>query len=363
MRMTWKVARLFETDVHVHVSFPLIVIWFVVLAKGIGHTAATLGMALSLFVFACVCILAHEFGHVLVARRYGIKTKEITMLPVGAVSRLEKNPESPAEDLVISAAGPLVSLALALFFYVAAKLAGDPLVGNLTQVAAASIWAKLCWTNVIIALVNLIPALPMDGGKLVKAGLSLVVDHATAARIAAWTSYAAGVILLVYGLRADPFFVILAGVVIYCARQETQRLRAEALAKDPLVKAAVVTDFDFLTPDVALIDVLDDVLTNPQRDLPVLEGDRLCGIVTRDAIKRGLAGGTRRVLVREIMAEEFAVVHVEEKLEEALAWMLAEDLWVMPVTDGEQLVGMLRLSDAEEAQLHFDAQHEALEAG
>lgn len=363
MRMTWKVARLFDTDVHVHVSFPLMVIWFVVLAKGIGHTPATLGMALLLFAFACVCILAHEFGHVLVARRYGIQTKEITMLPVGAVSRLEKNPENPVEDLIVSAAGPVVSIALALVFYLFAKMAGDPRVGDLTQVAAASIWAKLCWTNVIIAMVNLIPALPMDGGKLVKAGLSLIVDQASATRIAAWLSYVAAILLFVYGLRADPFFVILAGVVAYCARQETQRLRAEALAKDPLVKTAVVTDFDFLTPDVALMDVLDDVLTNPQRDLPVLDGERLCGIVTREALKRGLAGGKRRVLVREIMAEEFAVVHVEEKLEEALAWMLAEDLWVMPVTDGEQLVGMLRLTDAEDVQLHYAAQAEALEAG
>ena len=230
-------------------------------------------------------------------------------------------------------------------------------------VASGTIWAKLFWMNVIITLVNLMPALPMDGGKLIKAGLSLVTRQATATRIAVGLSYASGVAMLAFGIKVDPFFVLLAFIVVYYARQETQRLRVEALAKDPLVGSAVVTQFAYLAPDDALLDVLDGVLANPQRDLPVLEGANLCGIVSLDAIKKGLAGGSRRVLVREVMAEEYAVVHVEEKLADAMAWMLAEDLWIMPVTDGNQLVGMLRLADAEDIQLEHAAQTEALRAG
>lgn len=350
MQMTWKVARLFDTDVRVHVNFPLIIIWFVVLAKSMGHTGESLALLLGLFAAACASILLHEFGHVLVARRHGIPTKDVTMLPIGAMSRLERNPEDPTADLAISAAGPLVSIALAFAFLLGAKATGQPFL------------RYLFWTNMIVAGLNLIPALPLDGGKMIKALLSLVLEKATATRIAAGTSYAAGIVLFVYGIRADPFFVIVSGMVVYCARRETQRLRAEELAKAPLVRTAVVTHFEYLSPDSPLAEVFDLVLASPQRDLPVVDGNKLCGIVTRAAAKRGLRGGAAQVLVRDVMAKDFAVVHVEEKLEEALAWMLAEDLWVLPVTNGEVLVGMLRLADAEDAQLMHSAQLDALDA-
>lgn len=363
MRKTWKVTSLFGTDVHVHASFPLIVMWFVIVARDAGHSTATLSIALLLFALACLCLLAHEFGHVVAAKRFGIATHEVTLLPIGAVSRLTRNPDSPEHDLLITAAGPAVSLLLAAAFLVAAVLVDDADVWDLTRVASSSLWAKLFWTNVIIAAVNLVPAVPMDGGKLIKAGLTLSIGAARATRIAVVTSYATAAIFLAVAWYIDRFFYILAALVFVCAWREAQRLRAEQLAKHPKVSVAVITEFDYLNPDAQLLEVMDAVLGNPQRDFPVLDGERFTGMVTRGDFTRGLKGGSRTVLVREIMRGEFPVVHADQHLHEVLAWMQAEGHWVLPVTDGVQLIGIVRLADAEAIELFHAAQTAALKAG
>lgn len=362
MRMTWKVTSLLGTDVCIHASFPLIVMWFVVVARDLGHNSATLAMALALFALASLCILAHEFGHVLAARRFGIGTHEVTLLPIGAVSRMTKNPDSVEQDLVISAAGPAVSVGLALAFAFLAMVSNDHDVFNVTRVAGATIWTKLFWTNVIIAVVNLVPALPMDGGKLIKAGLTLTLGAKRATRIAIVLSYVTGALFCAIGWRLDRFFYVFAALVVVCAYRESQRLRAEEAAKHPRVKDAVVSVFDYLHPEAALADIMDEVLGNPQRDFPVIEGERFAGVVTRTDFARGMKGGAQTVLVREVMRGDYPVVHAEENLVDVLAWMRSEGIWVLPVTNGEHLIGVVRLADAAEIELFHAAQSAALKA-
>lgn len=360
MGPTWTVARFAETDVRVHWTFPFVVFWFVVVALDMGHTPASLSAALLLLFLACVCVVAHEYGHVIAARAHGIETKEITMLPIGAVSRLEKNPETREAEIAIAAAGPAVSVALAVTFFLLARAAHDDYFTRLGEVAFATMWGKLFWTNVIIAAINLLPALPMDGGKILRAWGTLLAGDGPATTVTIVLSHLTAVLLAALGFVADPFFWIMAALVWACAVGEARRLRAEALAKELVAGAAVTEDFHYLTPDMSVLPVLEELFSLPQRDFPVLAGADLVGFVSRADLAKGVRGGTEDVLVGAIMRRVYAFARAEEKLSAVLARMTEERLHVMPVIEEDRFVGVIKRAEAQEHEDVHQAQRAAV---
>src|SRR5262245_21301590 len=185
--MTWsfRIARIAGTDVKVHVTFLLLVACWAVSGYQEGRTPGAVHptvLLLSLF----TCVIVHEFGHIRIARRFGVRSPDVILLPIGGVARLERIPDKPKEELLIALAGPVVTLVLAAVFYGWLKLTGQPITTVSDDLAHTPLAMALMAMNVILLVFNLIPAFPMDGARVLRAVLASRLGFANAARTPAW---------------------------------------------------------------------------------------------------------------------------------------------------------------------------------
>jgi len=240
MRGSWKLGELSGIGVFVHWSFvllPVLVVWSTLSAGGgIGAAAGAVLFVLALF----GCIVLHELGHALAARHFGISTRDITLLPIGGMARLSRMPKNPVQELGIALAGPAVNVVIAL-----ALLVGLQMYGGVGQVFAAGLWggsflARLMLANVALVVFNLIPAFPMDGGRVLRSLLAMQMSHLTATRIAAGVGQALAIGLGILGLFTGQItLLLLAAFVFLAARGEAAMVEAEALWQQPRPEAQV----------------------------------------------------------------------------------------------------------------------------
>lgn len=222
---SWNLGRFAGIDVRIHWTFLLLplYIYFSSLVAGSGVVAASVAVLLLLAIFGCVVL--HEYGHALTARQFGIPTRDITLLPIGGVARLERMPRSPLQELAIAVAGPAVNVVIAAGLFVA--LALPPVVAAL-PVAVASFLTQLAWVNVALVVFNMLPAFPMDGGRVLRAVLAMVLPYAAATRAAAGVGQVAAIGLALLGLFSGNFvLVLLAGFVFLAARGEVMMVRQQ----------------------------------------------------------------------------------------------------------------------------------------
>src|SRR5882762_10979856 len=206
MRWSWKIGRIAGIDLYVHATFFLLILWVVLLhaLEGRSVQAVVSGVAFIVALFACVVL--HEFGHALTARRFGIPTRDITLLPIGGVSRLEHIPEDPRQELQMALAGPAVNVALAAALLGVMRALGTSPFGRVSMVGGGFL-TRLFWVNVSLALFNLLPAFPMDGGRVFRALLALRLDRVRATAIAARMGQALALLLGFAGLFFNPFLI------------------------------------------------------------------------------------------------------------------------------------------------------------
>src|SRR5665213_3662077 len=185
MRWSWKIGRFAGIDVYVHATFFLLILWVVVLHWIQGRTVEAVISGVVFIVALFACVVLHEFGHALTARHYGIPTKDITLLPIGGVSRFERMPDKPWQEFWVALAGPLVNLALAAVIYLALFLTDGfkPVTG--LSITSGPFWERMLVANLVLAIFNVIPAFPMDGGRVLRALLSTRLDHVRATQVAA----------------------------------------------------------------------------------------------------------------------------------------------------------------------------------
>src|SRR5690242_9787644 len=213
MKWSWRIGRLLGIDVYMHATFLILLVWL-----GISYYLPPPGLAevingLTLIVALFAIVILHEMGHALMARRFGIRTKDITLLPIGGVARLERMPEDPRQELLVALAGPAVNVALAgLLFAVLAPTMGRGVLWawNEEMRTLGAFLGQMLWVNVALVLFNLIPAFPMDGGRVLRALLAMRMDYAQATRIAAQIGQGIAVVFGLTGLFFNPFLVIIA---------------------------------------------------------------------------------------------------------------------------------------------------------
>lgn len=350
MRWSWRIGRLAGIDVYVHATFPLLLAWIAVSAyQRQQSTAAVVGaVAFILAIFAIVVL--HELGHALTARRYGIATRDITLLPIGGVARLERMPREPRQELLVALAGPAVNVALAALLYVlllAIRGAAASTTDALTlddPVAGGSLLARLIAVNVWLALFNLIPAFPMDGGRVLRALLAMRSRNyaratETAARVGRFFALLFGLIgLFVVG---NPFLVFIALFVWLGAAAEASAVQTSAMLDGVPLSQVMITDVRTLEPGDPLRRAMELTLTGFQQDFPVLEHGAVVGLLTRQQLVRGLAERGPDAPVGSVMGREFQSVTPDEPVEEALTRLKACACHAMPVVRGRELIGVL----------------------
>ena len=363
MKWSYSVARVSGIDIRIHATFALILAYGAFrwgFPKGLEGASslpgAVFGMGLMILLFACVVL--HELGHSLVAQKFGLKVREILLLPIGGVARLEKNPEKPLHELLIAAAGPLVNVAIAVVLFFVGGLAvnfGGIEGGSLLQSAdgppsLVTLWGWLFTANVALALFNLIPAFPMDGGRILRAALALKMGFSRATRIATGVGQAIAFAFGLFGvLSGNLLLVVVAFFVFMGAGQE----RAEEQARTVLTTLRVGDAYNkhalTLAPGDHVSKVVDYILTSYQPDFAVVQGGRLLGIVTRDEVLKTLATEVVDLYVAGIMRREFLSVDASQGLDEVRLLLGEKGERIAAVNQGEEFLGLVSAEDIGEA--------------
>jgi Zn-dependent protease len=345
---SWKIGEAAGIGVYVHATFLLLIGWVALSYWLQGGDLATVlaGIGFILALFACVVL--HEFGHALTARRYGIKTRDITLLPIGGVARLERMPEKPSEELKVALAGPAVNLVIAGVLWAGLLLAGNaaPLSG--LSLTGGSFLGRLLMVNLLLVGFNLIPAFPMDGGRVLRALLATRLEYTRATQLAAALGQGIAFLFGLVGLFSNPFLVFTALFIWIGASQEASMVQMRSALGGIPVSRAMLTDFHALAPNDPLSRAVQLVLSGSQQDFPVLEDGSVAGVLTRADLLSALARGGQNSRVQDIMRPRFEVVESSEMLERASARLQECDCHTLPVTQAGRLVGLLTMENVGE---------------
>lgn len=297
MKWSARLGRFAGIDVFVHVTFLALLAWFAFVYWSQTGTIAGVATGLSLILMLFLCVLLHEFGHALTARRFGIRTRYITLLPIGGLAMLENMPKDPWQEIIVALAGPAVNLVIAAVVFVAIAASGQPGGPMSLQMGPGGILPALLTANLILAVFNLLPAFPMDGGRVLRAALSLRMGRVRATRAAAAVGQALAVGLGLLGLTGNPLLILIAVFVWIGAGAEAGAVEVEARLKGQPAGRAMITDYQALAPSDTLGRAIDLTLATTQKDFPVLDAGEIVGVLGQAAILQGLrdAGAGGRV--------------------------------------------------------------------
>ncbi len=352
MRWSWQMGRIAGIRLQMHWTFLIIIAWVIMVhvAEGATLLAAAAGVVLVLAVFACVVL--HELGHALTARRFGIKTRDITLLPIGGVARLERMPDEPRQELLVAIAGPAVNVAIATLLAVGLGLAGQlrPMA-DVTRVGAGFL-SQLLWINVFLVLFNMLPAFPMDGGRVLRSLLAFKLPYARATRIAATAGRAMAVLFGLAGLLLpNPFLVFIAIFVYLGAGAEAQMVEMRVALDGITVRDAMMTRFTALRDSATLGDAAEELLAGAQQDFPVVADGRLLGVLSRGALVKHLREQGRETRVGGLVEGSCQTAVEHEPLERALQRMRAAGCATMPVVRAGIVVGLVTMENVSELLL------------
>jgi stage IV sporulation protein FB len=353
MRWSYRIGRIAGTDIKVHVTFVLFIGWIALSAYQSRGPAAALDITLFLLLLF-LCIVLHEFGHILMARRFGVRTPDVILLPIGGVARLERIPDEPKQELLIALAGPAVTLGIAAALYLILMLAGDQPSLRDPTTGDVPLLVRLLGANIWLLLFNLIPAFPMDGGRVLRALLASRLGLVRGTRAAATLGQMLAVAGGLYGLtRPEPFLVLIAFFVFLGANAEAAAVETRAAGEGLRVPQMMVTDFRTIPIHARLGQAVQLLLSGEQREFPVVDNSgRVVGILTRDNLIRGLSERGSDSTVAEAMTADVPTVSPTLGFQEALERLRSSRLPALPVVDGNgSLVGLLTLDNITDLML------------
>jgi Zn-dependent protease/CBS domain-containing protein len=329
--------RLMGVPIRLHFTFVLLLIFLVVIGLGSNQSPGTY----TLFVLALiVSVLLHELGHAFISSLYGIRTLEIMMFPIGGTARLER-PAKPGEEFWIALTGPLVNLLIAgsifTVLYVQHKTVNlfafeQPADGNLAD--------RIALSNLILAGFNLLPAFPMDGGRMLRALLSRLRNEYEATRIATWSGRMLAISMGLYGFVYLPMLAFVAFFIYLGAANEGAASRGRSLTQGIPVRAAMLTDYRTLAHGSTIRDAANLLLATSQQDFPVVHGEQVVGLLGRNALLRGMALEGPDSYIAAHMEREFASIAPDQDLSEILPLMANSGACAL-VMQEDKLLGLL----------------------
>jgi Zn-dependent protease/CBS domain-containing protein len=345
MKWSWKLGRFIGIDVYVHATFFLLIGWIAISywfqENSIAAVLSGVGFILALF----GSVVLHEYGHALTARKFGVKTRDITLYPIGGVARLEQIPDNPKEELWVALAGPAVNVVIAavLFVWLGITAAFEPL-GNISLTGGSFI-ERLMITNLILVGFNMIPAFPMDGGRVLRALLAMRLEYTAATQIAAYIGQGIAFIFGFIGLFSNPFLVFIALFVWIGAAGEARMVQMKSALSGIPVSRAMLTNFETLAPSDTLAFAVQNALASIQQDFPVIENGQVIGVLTKADLLKGLNGYGSDGRVADAMQRDFATADSHEMLETAFARLQNCGCHTLPVLHHDQLVGLVTMEN------------------
>ena len=345
-------------QIRMHITFPLILVWGAVqfgLLAGLGARGAVFGVLVTLLLF--VIVVLHELGHSFVAQSYGITVRQIVLLPIGGVALLERIPEKPSQEFAIAIAGPLVNFGLAAVMAVLGLVLGVDLqlrgfgtvLQQLGEGSLQAIFSYIFVLNLFLGLFNLLPAFPMDGGRVLRALLASRMDYARATALAVAIGQGLAWLMGLWGFLGGGFFLILVAIFIYTgAGQEGRMVQLRSVLRDLTVGQAYSRQVKALTPRSTLREAIDITLNSFQSDFPICEGEQLVGLLTHTQVVKALHRTGPDSLVTDFMHKDLIPVSPDQSLYQAQKRLMGEGLDALPVVDAGRFVGLVTSRDVNE---------------
>ncbi|HLK61316.1 MAG TPA: site-2 protease family protein [Chthonomonadaceae bacterium] len=347
----WSALRILTVagiPIRLHFTFLILLVWVAVSNVSQGQVAVWASLLMVIGTFACVVL--HELGHALVAQRFGIGTRDIVLYPIGGIASLTGQPR-PRQEIWIALAGPAVNVLIAALLFVGLQVAGLPILGipingiKPGASAAQFVLTNLLWINVALAVFNMIPAFPMDGGRVLRAMLALFLDETQATVIAARIGQFLAALFGLFALFNQQLLLIfIAGLVYFAAGQEAARYQTQALVRGHKAREAMMREFHTLPSGTTLKEAAETLIAGSQHDFPIMNGDEVIGILSRSALIRGFTTEDTDNYVTSFMERDFTWVRPEADLQSVLP-QISTDLPILVMEpdaqDNPRLIGML----------------------
>lgn len=354
MKGSLFLGRISGIKIFIHWTFLILIFWIIGsgISRGLGMESILLYLIFVLAIFACVVL--HELGHSLTAKRYDIPTKDITLLPIGGLARFERLPEEPKKELIIAIAGPVVNFAIAgiiYFFWDKQVFQAE----QLQEITSSNFVFMFMSVNLFIGLFNLIPAFPMDGGRILRATLSFKMGRVKATRVASLIGQFLAIGFVFIGFFSNPFLILI-GIFVYLgARAEAEYVQSQSLLKNYFVKDVVMKEFYTIKADNSVEEVVKMMLNSQVKDFLVVENNSVVGTLNRNRIIKALSEEGKNVSVSKIMDTEFITLAPQLPLEEFYLRMRQYPDKIFPVIENGNLKGILDAENVFEFLMVRDA--------
>ena len=327
--------------IYLHWTFILLIGYVVFVYRGLDVFGILWAVFFVLTLFLCVTL--HELGHALTAKRFNIQTKDIILLPIGGVARFNSLPEDPRQELLVTLGGPAVNLAIAgLIFLFLSITGGFPDLSQIRVIDGSNFLFMLMLVNVFVAIFNMLPAFPMDGGRVLRALLSFKYPRHVATRIAANVGQVLAAIFVVVGIFNNHPFLIIIGIFVYFGAQaEAKFVHSRTFLSGYHVGDVLMREYYSLETGQTIADAVKMLLNTQAKDFLVMREGQVVGTLNRSEIIKSLTELGADVPVERVMNQEVRVLHPSMPLEELYQRVNGKGNSLMPVMQRDQLVGVL----------------------
>lgn len=353
MRWSFPVGKIFGIPIKVHYTFLLLFIFIWYVESSILSPAAGL-QSVAFWTLIFICVLFHELGHSLVAKSYGLSVASIVLLPIGGISQITEIPRDPIKEVGITIAGPIVNFVIAGILFLFGKFLNSSLQFSEISLQSGSMVVDLFWANVMLGLFNIIPAYPMDGGRILRGIIAMKKEYLEATRVAADVGKLFAIGFIVAGFFFN-WWLILVGIFIFSgASSEAEAAAVSSTLEKIAVSKLMIADFKTISPDEPLTAVVEKSLHTFQNDFPVMSSGKFVGVLTRSSVIESLHHRLHETRVGEIARRDFPTISPDETAAEALAAMRAAHVTVAPVEQDGTVLGIITIEKLLEASDVFN---------
>ncbi len=346
MKNSLFIGKIAGIQIFIHWTFPLIILWIIFsnARKGLNVEQITWSVFFVLTLFVCVTL--HELGHALAAKRFHIKTKDITLLPIGGVARLENMPEKPMQELIVALAGPAVNGVLFLIIYIVLQIAGMPFeFSSITHITADNFFFNLAILNVWLAVFNLIPAFPMDGGRVLRALLAMKLSRTLATQIAGRIGQVIATVFVFLGFFGNPFLIFIGIFIFLAAMTETEMVKTQSILKGHTIGELTMKQLPVIDRTDTIEKAVQLLLDGQAKNFLVMDATEPYGTLNRDGIIKALTEHGDKISVESVTDKNLGYIGADEPVEQALLLMQQHKYPLLIVTNNNQLYGVVDMEN------------------
>ncbi|NBC26942.1 MAG: site-2 protease family protein [Bacteroidetes bacterium] len=354
MSASLKIGHFAGIKVQIHWTFWLLFLFVAIMVLSGGGTSTDLWWNFTFVTALFICVILHEFGHALTARTFGIETRSITMLPIGGVASLKEIPDKPMEEFYIAVAGPLVNVVIALALWVLIPvgdvMSADPEViqQKFSTIDGSNFLISLLFVNIALVLFNMLPAFPMDGGRVFRALLAMKLGRVEATRIASATGKFLALIFFLTGLMFSVVLAIIAVFIFFGAHTENITVQQLSLLDGNTVRDAMITEFSILDPEDRLTAATDKILAGTEQNFIVASSGNIRGILYVEDLAAALRQFDQEVRIEDVMDTDFTILQADEPLKNGYTKLQSGSKSIFPVEDDGEIVGILDMNNINE---------------